>query len=99
MTTTFEQRIKQAREAAGLSQFDVAFESRSRLPEPMQVSQAKLSRLEAGKIGEDKADPFEVCFLASLYKVQTSDLSALAADRLEQVRDLVLRNACSGATL
>lgn len=91
--TTFEQRLKTAREAAGLSQTDVAFEARVQLPGPMRISQTKLQRLEAGKIGEDKADPFEVCFLAHLYGCATSDLSVVAADSLERVRDLVAGNA------
>lgn len=93
--TTFEQRLKAAREAAGLSQTDVAFEARVQLPGPMRISQTKLQRLESGKIGEDKADPFEVCFLAHLYDVPTSALSHVAAGNLELVRDLVARNAWS----
>lgn len=92
---TFEQRIREAREAAGLSQVDVAFESRTRLPDPLRISQTKLQRLESGKIGEDNADPFEVMFLAHLYGVTTSDLSPLAAGRMELVRDLVAGNAWS----
>lgn len=91
--STFEQRLKAAREAAGMSQTDVEFESRLRLPEPMRVTQVKVSRLESGKIGEDKAEPFEVCFLASLYGVPTSQISQLASDRMERVRDLVAGNA------
>lgn len=91
--STFEQRLKTAREAAGMSQADVEFASRSQLPKPMWVTQVRVSRLESGKVGEEKADPFEVCFLASLYGVKTSDLSPLAADRMEHVRDLVAGNA------
>jgi transcriptional regulator with XRE-family HTH domain len=93
--TTFEQRLKAAREAAGFSQFDVAAESRARLPKPMRISQTKLQRLESGKVGEDNADPFEVCFLASLYGVTTSTISEIAAGHMEAVRDLVRDNACS----
>src|SRR5689334_14907682 len=93
--TTFEQRLKAAREAAGYSQFDAAAEARTRLPKPMRISQTKLQRLESGKIGEDEADPFEVCFLADLYGVKTSDLSEVAAQRMESVRDLVAGNAWS----
>lgn len=93
--TTFEQRLKTAREGAGLSQIDVEFQSRLQLPEPLWITQAKLSRLERGSIGEDKADPFEVMFLAHLYGVPTSALSELAAGRMEQVRDLVAGNAWS----
>lgn len=92
---TFEQRIKTAREAAGLSQVDVEFQSRIELPEPLWITQAKLSRLERGSIGEDKADPLDICFLAHLYNVTTSDLSVVAAGRLERVRDLVAGNAWS----
>jgi len=95
MTNTFEQRLKTAREGAGLSQVDVEFQSRLQLPEPLWITQAKLSRLERGDIGEDKADPLDVCFLAHLYGVATSTLSLTAADRLEQVRDLVAGNAWS----
>jgi transcriptional regulator with XRE-family HTH domain len=94
--TTFEQRLKTARDAAGMSQTDVAFEARTQLPEPMWISQTKLQRLEAGKIGEEGAEPMEVVFLAYLYGVKTSDLSPLAAERMERVRDLVAGNACLG---
>jgi transcriptional regulator with XRE-family HTH domain len=94
--STFEQRLKAAREAAGLAQEDVAFEARLRLPEPMWIKQVKVSRLERGVIGEEKADPFEVCFLASLYGVPTSTISEVAAERMEAVRDLVAGNAWSG---
>lgn len=88
-TRTFEQRLKEAREAAGLSQVDVAFEARVKLPEPMWISQVKVSRLEGGKIGEDKADPHDIQFLAHLYGVTTSELSELAAERLESFADFL----------
>jgi len=93
--STFEQRLKTAREAAGLSQTDVEFESRVQLPEPMRITQIKVSRLESGKIGEDKAEPLEVAFLAHLYGVSTRDLSPLADERMEAVRELVRGGAWS----
>ena len=83
MTKTFEDRIREAREAAGLSQTDVAFESRFRAPAPFRISQTKLHRLESGKIGEDAADPYDIQFLAWLYNTTASELSQVAADRIE----------------
>lgn len=87
--STFEERLRAARDGAGMAQVDVAFEARTQLPKPMWISQAKLQRLESGKIGEANADPFDVGFLAHLYGVTTEDLSPLAEERLTSIRALV----------
>jgi transcriptional regulator with XRE-family HTH domain len=94
--SSFEQRLKDAREAAGLSQADVEFESRVQLPAPMRVSQVKVSRMERGAIAEEKADPMELRFLAYIYGTSVADLSELAAERLEVVTNLFADRGLSG---
>jgi transcriptional regulator with XRE-family HTH domain len=92
-TTTMGDRLKAMRKAARMSQMDVAVKARQDLPEPLWIDQSKVSRLESGKISEEDAYPFDVCYLATLYGRRTSDASVLASERLELVRDLVARNA------
>lgn len=91
----FNTRMRQAREAAGLTQLDVMVAMRAELPRPMWFSQSKFHRLETST-KEAKAEPMAVAWLASLYGVKTSDLSVTAHRALEAVRDLVSRNAWLG---
>lgn len=90
---TFHQRLREAREAAGLSQIDVVFAVRQALPEAMRISQTKLQRMESGAIPESKVDTFLALFLADLYGVDLADLSDPLAADLEMVADLVKRRS------
>lgn len=96
MTTTMGERLKAMRKEAGLTQMDVAIQARADLPEVLWIDQSKVSRLESGKITEEDAYPFDICYLATLYGRRTSDVSTVAAEGLERVRDLVAGNAWSG---
>lgn len=85
---TFNQRMKKARSDAGLSLLDVVMEIRQRMPQPMWVGDSTVFRLETSR-PETKADPFLVNVLASIYGVPTSQLSQVAADHLDTLRDLL----------
>ena len=91
----FNERVRSARDAAGLSLMDVAFEVRLRLPRAMWVSVPTLQRLESTR-DETQVDPLLVCFLAGLYRVRVSELSPLVAGELDGLRDLL--TATSGWT-
>lgn len=82
MPSTMGERLRQLRKAAGLTQADVAYQSRDDLPEPMRLDQSKLSRLESGKIPEAQADPFEIAYLAHIYEVPTAEISEIAEANL-----------------
>lgn len=94
MTTTGE-RLRRAREVAGMTQMDVIVRMRGEMPRPFWISQSKLQRLEAGK----DADPFLLSYLASLYGVKLSELSPEAYEALADERvQASLNIAWSGAT-
>lgn len=97
MTTTFGERLRAAREAAGLSQIDTLVAIRSALPESMWISQTKIQRIESGAIPEAKVDTFLALFLADLYGVELADLSGAIADDLEKVADLVKRGSAEAS--
>lgn len=88
---TFGERLRKARNDAGMTLADAVFAVRQLLPEPMWISQAALQRLETGKIDEDVADPYEVGVLAAVYDVPMSDLSPVALERFKMLADLVER--------
>lgn len=87
--TTFGTRMREAREAKALTLVDVVVELRARLPRSMWVSQATLQRMEAGGTTEQKADPFLVTVLATIYGTPVSALSQVVADDLDRLRDLL----------
>lgn len=84
--TPFNHRMREAREAADMTLTDVIVEARKDLPEVLWFSQAKLQRLETST-PENKAEPFMIQWLATLYGVRTRDLSKVAADAFDWVRD------------
>lgn len=84
----FHKRLNTARTEAGLTQADVVYELRQLMPKPMWIGQSTLHRLET-KTSEQKADPFLINVLATIYRRNTSDLSQVAADSLQTLRDLL----------
>lgn len=88
---TFGTRLRNGREAAGMTQLDVIVQARSDLPKSMWISQTKLQRLESGKVDEESVDPFLVSYLAAAYDMKLSELSPVAAESLarEKVKALV----------
>ena len=88
-SSPFGERMKQAREAAGLSTMNAAFAIRSRLPEPLWISNDPIRRMESGKLDEAKADPLLVAALAAVYRVRVCDLSPVVAASLGLVDDLL----------
>lgn len=85
---TFNQRMRQARNNAGMSLSDAMTEVRMRMPRPMWVTDATIGRLEIDR-PEAKADPFLLAVLASVYGVNLSDLSKEAAQHLNTMLDLL----------
>lgn len=86
---TFGERMKQARVTKGLSTQEATFAIRSRLPEPLWISNDPIRRMENGRTVEEKADPLLVCALAAAYGVRVRELSPLVADALGMVDDLL----------
>ena len=87
--SSFGERMKEAREQAGLSTMNAAYAIRSRLPEPLWISNEPIRRMENGKMAEEKADPILVCALAAVYGVEVRTLSPLIADALGLVDQLL----------
>ena len=87
-TKTFNERMKQARDEAGLSLMDTVFELRGLLPRSMWISVPTLQRIESEK-DETNVDAFLVCVLAGVYGVSVSDLSEEVADHLDSLRALL----------
>lgn len=87
--------MRAAREAAGLTLQDATFAVRQLLPQPLWISQSTIQRMEAGRITEDKADPFDVAVLASIYDRKVIDLSDAAAAKIQVLNEVVARSRCS----
>lgn len=89
--TTFGERMKEARKAAGpLSVENATYAARDYLPRALWFSTETLRRMESGETAEEKADPFLVGVLARVYGVALSELSPIAAKALEDYRDQVI---------
>jgi transcriptional regulator with XRE-family HTH domain len=95
MTTEFGERMRNAREAAGLSQLDVIVYARTSLPKSMRISPAKLSRIENGHHGEDQIDPHDLEWLCSVYGADLNEVSPVAAASLRKFRKS-MRDAAAG---
>lgn len=80
----------EARNAAGLTQRDVDFWMRQRLPNApdLRVAQEKLSRFEKG--GLAKIGPASLALLAECYGTTLRDIDNEAAEAYKTVRDLVI---------
>ena len=75
---------KKAREDAGFTQLEVAYEARAYLPERYWIDPTKLSRFENG--GSAVLDPIALGVLAKLYGKNLRQLDSEAADELDQIR-------------
>lgn len=87
--TLFSQRMRKAREAAGLTLADATFVLRARLPNHVRPSLETIRRLETGFTSEEKADPVIVAALAKAYGRPISELSPIAAEAVEQLRSVL----------
>jgi hypothetical protein len=86
--TTFNQRIKQARETAGMALDDVLVAVKTELPTVLQASRSTIGRLET-ITPETKADPFLVQFLCTLYGVALADVSPVAERALDDYAKVI----------
>lgn len=75
--TSFNDRMRTAREAKGLSYENAAYELRAHLDPAQWVSSSTVRRVERGP--EEKADPVVLWALAHVYDVPLSELSERAA--------------------
>lgn len=92
---TYGTRIRRRREKAGLSLINVMVEMRSRLPRSQWPSQEKLRRYESGAVPETRADPLLIVALADIFGCKVADLSPVASEAVQSMRDLLIRSCCS----
>ena len=86
----FAERMRAAREGAGLSLNEAAVQIRPWLPKAQWFGLDTIRRMEVGVTPEDKADPVNVAALARVYGTTTPHLSPVAAEGLLKLRQLVL---------
>lgn len=87
--TTYGERCREKREARGLSLSGARDALLFTIPRRYVPSIKTLHRMEQGEIAEEKADGIVLYGLAKVYGCNVRDLSELAADELEGVRDLL----------
>lgn len=90
----FGTHIRQHREAADLSLRDLHVELQSRLPRSRWVSYEKLRRYENGMMPETRADPLLVIALADVFGCKVAELSPIADQAVQVMRDLLIRSCC-----
>lgn len=84
--TEVSHRLIEAREAAGMTQADIAYGSRQFHPR-FRISQSKVARIEAG----GTVDPLDLLVIATVLEIQVSDLDPTALDALTDLRTLLTR--------
>lgn len=62
-----------------------------RMPEPLWISDETIRRLESGQITEERADPFLMLMIADVLGIKLSQLSRVAAQNMDQLREQVIR--------
>lgn len=92
-TTSFGERLRVAREAAGMSLDILNVHVNMGLPTPMWRSTETLRRLEDGRIAEEKAEPLFIQRLAEVLGVSFDDLSPKATEYMQMIREQVERNS------
>lgn len=78
-STTFGERLKQARQTCGISLEEAAYQLRDRAPKQWRVSFGALAQWERGAVPEDRVDPWTLAVLADIYDVDLEELSPIAA--------------------
>lgn len=87
---TYNQRMKKAREDAGLSLREVQFRIYDRFGDPLTPSVPTLNRLEHDADEKTISTMVLTYWLAEIYGVKhVSDLSEFAAEQLDEVRSLL----------
>lgn len=86
----FNQRMREARAASGLTLNDVYYEIRRQLGDTLKVSPATIQRYEGGPqaVKESRANPLIVRFLCSLYGVPFAEVAPNLSAAFDVVIDL-----------
>lgn len=86
---TLGERLRQLRDARGLSLVDAMTEARVLLPRALWITNETIRRYEKGIVPEDQADPVILAALAQVYNVPLADLSSAAHRACNQVWTLL----------
>lgn len=87
-TTAHGQRLRDHREAAGLTIAEAYADLRAMLPKRYQPSITTLQRMET-ETPEEKWDGMVIFGLSKLYRCRIGDLSPMVADEYDEVGDLL----------
>lgn len=89
MYHTMANNLRTLREGKGLSIQQLRDDLLFTIPRRFVPSVPTLSRIETGKVKEEKVDTIVVYGLAKVLGCRISDLSTVAADEFDAMRDLV----------
>lgn len=87
-TKPFWQRMRDARDAVGLSLDEVGYRVRDIAPAHWRSSRATVNRLEQPEAKEESADPVLLQILAVIYGVELAELSPIAAEQFDRILEL-----------